>query len=91
MPTIRIKVLLFASARQAAGGISQTEVELLSSEANTRQLRAKLAKQYPGLATLAMDETNITLALNEEYLQEGQVVDLKQGDTVALIPPISGG
>ena len=40
---------------------------------------------------MVVDEDSITLALNEEYVDAGQVLNLKTGDTVALIPPISGG
>lgn len=53
--------------------------------------RKLLAKQYPKLEQMVLDEDNLTLALNEEYVPAGQVLPLKQGDTVALIPPISGG
>jgi len=31
------------------------------------------------------------LAVNEEYVPTGSIIALKNGDTVALIPPISGG
>jgi len=51
----------------------------------------RLAEKYPKLAPLIMDEENLTLALNEEYIPEGEVLPLKDGDTIALIPPISGG
>ena len=67
------------------------ELELEQSNADTRVLRKKLAELYPKLATLVLDEDNITLALNEEYVASGQILSLKNGDTVALIPPISGG
>ena len=53
--------------------------------------RTKLALLYPKLATLVQDEDSITLALNEEYVPMGEVWKIKDGDTVALIPPISGG
>ena len=53
--------------------------------------RTKLASLYPKLATMVLDEENLTLALNEEYVPMGEVLKLKDGDTVALIPPISGG
>jgi molybdopterin converting factor small subunit len=43
------------------------------------------------LAPLVQDEENLTLALNEEYVEMGEVKRLSAGDTVALIPPISGG
>lgn len=88
---VRIKILLFASAREAAGDISETSIILSSEDANTSGIRNKLATLYPGLAELVKDEDNITLALNEEYVTRGQNVSLKEGDTIALIPPISGG
>jgi molybdopterin converting factor small subunit len=53
--------------------------------------RTKLATLYPKLAPLVQDEENLTLALNEEYVEMGEVKRLSAGDTVALIPPISGG
>jgi len=53
--------------------------------------RSKLASLYPKLASLVLDEDNLTLALNEEYVPMGEVLKLNGGDTVALIPPISGG
>ena len=53
--------------------------------------RTKLATLYPKLASLVQDEENLTLALNEEYVDMGEVKKLSSGDTVALIPPISGG
>jgi molybdopterin converting factor small subunit len=100
---VQITVLFFASAREAAGDISSATLVLddtlttsLDKEGgvgvpNTQILRQKLAEIYPGLASMVQDEENLTLALNEEYVASGQVLPLKDGDTVALIPPISGG
>ncbi|VEU35139.1 unnamed protein product [Pseudo-nitzschia multistriata] len=89
--SVRIQVLFFASAREAAGGLSTTTLELTTDEANTQSLRQKLASLYPKLANMVQDEDNLTLALNEEYVTKGQVLPLRERDTVALIPPISGG
>lgn len=89
--TITIQVLFFASAREAAGNISSATIELSMEQANTHSLRNKLAELYPALAVMVLDENNVTLALNEEYVTPDQIVPLKTGDTVALIPPISGG
>lgn len=90
--TIQIKVLFFASAREAAGGVSQIELLLPEATATTAVVRQTLAERYPGaLATMVLDEVSITFAVNEEYLSPNQVLRLKNGDTVALIPPISGG
>jgi molybdopterin converting factor subunit 1 len=89
---VQVKVLFFASAREAAGDISSAVLDLEDpSEADTGALRRKLAEVYPGLASMVQDEENLTLALNEEYVTSGQILPLKDGDTVALIPPISGG
>jgi molybdopterin converting factor small subunit len=54
-------------------------------------IRAKLASTYPKLASLVQDEESITLAVNAEYVAFGETKILRNGDTVALIPPISGG
>ena len=89
--SVQIQVLFFASAREAAGNVSSIEMELEQSNADTGVLRKKLAELYPKLATLVLDEDNITLALNEEYVASGQILSLKTGDTVALNPTISGG
>mmetsp|Transcript_18330 Transcript_18330/g.39922 ORF Transcript_18330/g.39922 Transcript_18330/m.39922 type:complete len:93 (+) Transcript_18330:122-400(+) len=88
---VRIQVLFFASAREAAGDLSKTTLELTTDEANTQSLRQKLASLYPKLAPMVEDEDNLTLALNEEYVTKGQILSLKDQDTIALIPPISGG
>ncbi|KAL7461683.1 hypothetical protein ACHAXS_002098 [Conticribra weissflogii] len=90
-PLVTVKILFFASARDAAGGMTSADVEMESVAADTSHLREKLAELYPQLASLVLDEENITLALNEEYVPMGEVWKLKNGDVVALIPPISGG
>ncbi len=89
--SVTIQVLFFASAREAAGDISSAELRLPIDGANTTALRTKLAETYPSLAAMVLDEDNVTLALNEEYVTPGDVLPLKSGDTIALIPPISGG
>lgn len=89
--TVTIKVLFFASAREATGYVSQIDLQLTVAQANTKDLRKILAELYPKLAATVLDEDSVTLALNEEYVPPGQELSLKAGDTVALIPPISGG
>lgn len=88
---VTIQVLFFASAKEAAGGVSQVELALDAHDATTADVRNRLAALYPRLADLVLDERSITFAVNEEYLAPNQVLTLKNGDTVALIPPISGG
>ena len=87
---IRITVLFFASAREAAGNTRQTEI-CFTGGADTAILRQILAERYPPLAATVLNDQSVTLALNEEYVPPGQVLPLRTGDVVALIPPISGG
>lgn len=87
--TFTVQVLFFASAKDVTG-VSQTSVSLVDG-ADTMTFRKVLAERYPNLADIVLDEDSLTLALNEEYVQTGAVIALKEGDTVALIPPISGG
>ena len=98
--TVQIKVLLFASAREAADNVGELTLELKTDDddasskgaVTTTTVREELAKRFPKLAgTVLGDTTSVTLAVNEEYVPSGQVLALKSGDTVALIPPISGG
>mmetsp|Transcript_25345 Transcript_25345/g.37891 ORF Transcript_25345/g.37891 Transcript_25345/m.37891 type:complete len:93 (-) Transcript_25345:263-541(-) len=88
--SVTIEVLLFASAREAAGNVSSVKC-CIEAPADTQKLRQKLSEEYPKLSPLVLDEDSLTLALNEEYIPEGEVLPLKTGDVVALIPPISGG
>eukprot|EP00522_Entomoneis_paludosa_P015917 CAMPEP_0172460082 /NCGR_PEP_ID=MMETSP1065-20121228/35439_1 /TAXON_ID=265537 /ORGANISM="Amphiprora paludosa, Strain CCMP125" /LENGTH=88 /DNA_ID=CAMNT_0013215005 /DNA_START=1 /DNA_END=267 /DNA_ORIENTATION=- len=87
---VTIKILFFASAREAADNLTSLDLEV-EITCDTTQLRKILAERFPRLASSVLDEESLTLALNEEYVLMGQVLPLKAGDTVALIPPISGG
>lgn len=94
---MRVKVLFFASAREAVGK-REEEVEVTTSSSSASgssdatsvvtlaQLRETLCVMYPAAQdTIA----TITLALNLEYATDD--AELHDGDEVALIPPISGG
>ncbi len=63
---------------------------LTSFDAAVAENRRKLADQFPKLLPMIMDEDLTTLAVNEEYVDSNGIT-LKNGDTVAVIPPISGG
>jgi molybdopterin converting factor small subunit len=62
-----------------------TTVELIDG-ATTDQLMQSIVAQYPKLEAML---PAIVLALNEEYVTGTPT--LREGDEVALIPPISGG
>lgn len=55
-----------------------------------QQVRAYLSQAYPALAPVV---GTVTLALNLQYVPQAVEarVAVKDGDEVALIPPISGG
>ena len=52
---------------------------------SVEEFRRQLTNIFPGLKEM---ET-YTIAVNEEYAEEGQLLSDK--DTIAIIPPVSGG
>jgi molybdopterin converting factor small subunit len=92
---VAVKVLFFAAARDAADGQTQVDISLTSSDGSpitTNTARACLIQQYPKLAKYIHEDIDaITMALNEEYVPHGIETPIKNGDVIAIIPPISGG
>lgn len=79
---MNIRVLFFAQAREIAG---QAEVSLDIPEGATVSSLARLLKEeYPGLANIQM-----AFAVNHDYVDDAR--ELRGGDEVAIIPPVSGG
>lgn len=76
-----IQILCFAQYQEIVG---QGSISWHDTPITVAALKEKLQQQYqlPDL-----DQTMI--AVNEEYAHEN--TQLKDGDTVALIPPVSGG
>ena len=78
---MQIKVLFFASHRRAAG-VGETELELPEAS-SVRSAATMIAAQFK--LTLA----GSMVAVNDEYADPERV--LQGGDTLAIIPPVSGG
>lgn len=77
-------VRLFAIARECAG---RGEVIVrLPSRATVAVLRAALAEQVPGLASIA---PRVMIAVNSEYADDD--VEIPPDASLAVIPPVSGG
>ncbi|AVK97656.1 molybdopterin converting factor subunit 1 [Lysinibacillus sphaericus] len=76
-----INILLFAHLQEQVGE-SQLKVEL--SDVTVAQLKEWLEKHYPQLSL-----QQIMTAVNEEFATDTTIV--QSGDTIAFIPPISGG
>ncbi len=81
---MRVQVRLFASLREAAGQ-DKVAVELPEG-ATVRELVAHLEQQIPAIQGVA---GAIYAAVNNAYVNPD--ASLKDGDTVALFPPVSGG
>lgn len=81
---ITINVLFFASAKEITG-LSKCKVELEVGQ-TTSDFVSKLSVMFPGLN---IERDQISIAVNQVYCKETK--ELHDGDTVALLPPISGG
>ena len=76
-----IKILLFAQLQEDVG---QDTILLEANGWTVKQVKDYLLDQYPK-ATLQA----VMTAINEEYAFDEDLV--KDGDTVAFLPPVSGG
>jgi molybdopterin converting factor subunit 1 len=77
-------VRFFALYRERAGGSAHTFH--LPPGSTVADLVSAVRTQFPGIAPASVE---IVVAVNQEYAVHDQV--LKQGDEIALIPPVSGG
>lgn len=76
-------LLLFGIAREVVG---EMEVPLNTSlTPNIQSVKTQLIKTHPSLNDLA----SIRFAINGKYVDDAAVV--KEGDEVAIIPPVAGG
>lgn len=76
-----IRILLFAQLKEQ---LNKKEMTLPYQEITVKQLRERLEKEYslPALSS-------VLFAINEEFAAEDDII--RDGDVVALIPPMSGG
>jgi molybdopterin converting factor subunit 1 len=81
---MRIRVRLFAVARQAAGSNS-IEIELPEG-ADVGQLRRAIGAEVPALGAMMRQ---LRFAVDEEFA--GDDARILPGRDVACIPPVSGG
>ncbi|HJQ35058.1 MAG TPA: molybdenum cofactor biosynthesis protein MoaE [Pyrinomonadaceae bacterium] len=81
---VRVRVLFFGAAREAA-----TDEAALSLRPRTtaREAFERLLEEYPSLRRFG---PSLLVAVNQEYARDLEV-ELKDGDELALFPPVSGG
>jgi molybdopterin synthase catalytic subunit len=83
-PSLRVRVLFFGAAREIAGS-SEIELELRAPSSAADAFEEVLAR-YPELRRFGR---SLLLAVNQEYaIAETQ---LREGDELAVFPPVSGG
>jgi sulfur-carrier protein len=82
---MRIEVLYFAALRDLVG-VPQESVELEGGAPTLATLIEQLLQDHPDLRGYL---GAIRFAVNETFVDEDAVLDPE--DTVALIPPVSGG
>ena len=80
---MKITLLAFGIVKDIFGD-RRLEIEL-PEHSTTTDLKALLNSQYPALQQLAV----YRIAVNDEYSAANVVI--KEGDEVAIIPPVSGG
>jgi len=79
---MKIKIKLFASCREIAG---TNELELQAKKGETVSgIMAALRQRFPRLSL-----ADIMVAVNQEFAPSDYI--LKDGDEIALLPPVSGG
>lgn len=76
-----VDVLFFAELRDQAG---KEKISVSAEGYTIKELKEEILSDY-NLQTIHQ----AMIAVNEEYVNEQTV--LKSGDTVAFIPPVSGG
>lgn len=81
---MNVRVRLFASFREAVG--SSTLAWDAPDGARVSEVVAALRDTYPALGPAV---GQAMLAVNQEYV--GPDLTLRDGDELALIPPVSGG
>lgn len=83
---MKIEVQLFAILRERAG---QSSIELeLAGDATVGDAIRSLSESNGRLAE-ALEKIDVVMAVNHEYAPIEQV--LREGDELALVPPVSGG
>jgi molybdopterin synthase catalytic subunit len=81
---VRVRVLFFGAARDAAADETTLSLDL---SATAREAFERLLDAYPDLRRFG---SSLLVAVNQEYARDLDVM-LKDGDEMAVFPPVSGG
>ena len=83
-PPVVVRVLFFGAAREAAGDETLLSVARGST---AREAFGRVLEEYPALRAFS---ASLLVAVNQEYARD-LTVELKEGDEIAVFPPVSGG
>jgi len=93
-PKGHFNILYFASA----GSFTSKNVEALPAPLPLSKLFATLEERYKGIKETVLDNSLVTINLNYVDMPQGgeevdsdEAVIIKEGDEVAIIPPVSSG
>ena len=82
--SVNVRVLFFGAAREAAADEAVIQVP---SGATAREAFGRVLEEYPALLRF---RDSLLVAVNQEYARDLSV-ELKEGDELAVFPPVSGG
>jgi molybdopterin converting factor subunit 1 len=82
---VTVKILFFAKSREIVG--KQSALLEVPSHISYVNLLQKIVQEF----CLEDIKSNVILSLNEEFCNSGDTIELKTGDEIAVIPPLSGG
>lgn len=89
MGSTTVKILFFAKARELVLKDSDTILLFLASNGTTGEdILNQVLVKYPALTPISK---NIVLAINQEYVELEQLIEIESKSEIAIIPPLSGG
>lgn len=86
-PPGTFKILYFSSATTH----TKKDNEFLSAPLAIGKLYDVLDEKYPGIKRMVLDTCMVTVNLEYIDLEDEPERELKEGDEVAIIPPVSSG
>lgn len=90
--TVHVNLLFFAKARELAGTSSQERFPLPSRAGeplNGAFILTTICGHFPELRAI---RDHVIIAVNEQYCEDLAVaLTIREGDEIAVIPPIAGG
>ena len=92
VPPNHFQILYFASAST----YTSKDKEALAAPLALRELFKTLEELYPGMKAKVLESCLVTVNLEyvdipEDTLATGKEIVIKEGDEVAIIPPVSSG